>query len=151
MLKNVYKVTLAVLLLVTPSLVFAQYRSSGKWWRMSSVVKRLNLSDDEVQQLEEAFRQSKRKFIQLKSRLQIEQFELENLMDSKSLDDEAINKQYEKLEKARADLGMERFRFLLKVRKIVGYERFQELVSVKKNHSHKRGGHRDKNSLTQIE
>ena len=72
-------------------------------------------------------------------------------MDSKALNDDAIYKQYEKLEKARADLGMERFKFLLEVRKIVGYERFQELVSVKKNHSRKHGRHRDKNSLTNIE
>ena len=151
MLKNVFKVTLAVLLLVTPSPIFAQYRSSGKWWRMASVVKKLNLSDDEVQQLEKAFRESNLKLIQLKSRLEIEQFELENLMDSKSLNDDAINKQYEKLEKARADLGMERFRFLLKVRKIVGNERFQELVAVKKNHLRERRGHRDNNSLTRIE
>lgn len=150
MLKSTIRLALVVLLLVIPNLVFGQHMSSGKWWRMSSVVERLHLNDEEIQQLEDSFRQSKRKLIQLKSQLESEQFELENLMDSKSLHDDAIHKQYERLEKARAELEMERFRFLLKVRKIVGYERFQELVAVKKNRLRKRRLHRDRNSLTQI-
>lgn len=140
-----------VLLLVMPAQVFGQHMSSGKWWRIPDVAKSLKLSDKDVQQLEEAFRHSRRRLIQLKSQLEREQFELETLMDSKSLDDDAIHKQYERLEKARAELGMERFRFLLKVRKIVGYERFQELVSVKKNHLRQRRRHRDRNSSTKIE
>ena len=147
MLKNAIRITLVVLLLAMPAMAFGQDMPSGKWWRIPRVAKKLNLNDKEVQQLEDAYRDSRRKFIQLKSQVEKEQFELENLIDSKSLDDAAIQKQYERLETARTKLGEERFRFLIKIRKIVGYDRFQELVSAKKNHQTKRM-RRDSDRLT---
>ena len=146
MLKNTVRITLIVMLLAMPAMAFGQKMPSGKWWRISRVATRLNLSDNEIQQLEDAYRDSRRKFIHLKSQVETEQFELENLIDSQSLDDAAIQKQYERLEKARSKLGAERFKFLIKVRKIVGYDRFQELVSAKKNHHSKRI-RRDRNDL----
>ncbi|UCD31518.1 MAG: periplasmic heavy metal sensor [Desulfobacterales bacterium] len=151
MLRNTLWAALVVLLMVAPTLVYGQHMASGKWWRIPDVAKSLNLSDKEVQQLEEAFRHSRRRLIQLKGQVESEQFELENLMDSKSLDDDAVHKQYERLEKARSDLGTERFRFLLKVRKIVGYERFQGLVSLKKRHLRKQRRYRKQNGLTPME
>ena len=146
MLKNTVRITLIVMLLAMPAMAFGQKMPSGKWWRISRVATRLNLSDNEIQQLEDAYRDSRRKFIHLKSQVETEQFELENLIDSQSLDDAAIQKQYERLEKARSKLGAERFKFLIKIRKIVGYDRFQELVSAKKNHHSKRI-RRDRNDL----
>ena len=97
------------------------------------VAERLNLSPEEINQLDTAFIDSRKKMIELKGRMEIEQLELETLIENPALDEPAAMNQYQKLEKARMDLGMERFRFLISVRKIIGYEKFQELMEMKKN------------------
>jgi Spy/CpxP family protein refolding chaperone len=109
-----------------------QNMPSGKWWHIPRVVKRLNLSQAQIEQLDQAFRKSRLNLIQLKSDVEREQFELEILIENRTLDEGAALEQYKKLEQARVKLGVERFRFFLKIRKIVGYERFQELMAFKK-------------------
>lgn len=111
---------------------WAQGLPGGKWWRTPRAIQRLNLTDEEIAQLDEAFRDSRRKMIPLKAAVEAEQFELETLMEADTIDEKALTAQYHKLEMARVDLGTERFVFLVKVRKIVGRQRFEELVRFKK-------------------
>ena len=70
---------------------------------------------------------NRRKLIDLKSVVEKERFELENLLESETLDEAAVMNQYDRLEKARSKIAAERFRFLLEVRKVVGHERFQQI------------------------
>ncbi len=106
----------------------AQDAPSGRWWRSPRVIKALNLTDGEIQRLEKAYRQSRRALIQKKSRVEREQFELQNLMENRKLDEKAIRAQNRKLEKARSDLADEKVGFVIQVRKIIGRDRFQRLV-----------------------
>jgi len=99
----------------------------GKWWENPEMAKKLNLSDAEKATLKEAFNNSHRKLIKLKSNLEAERFELGNLLDKKTLDEAAVMQQFTKLEKARTELSRERFNFLVEVRKILGQERYQTL------------------------
>lgn len=118
--------------ILAPIMAFGQDMPSGKWWHMPRVVKRLNLADSQITQLDEAFYQSRLNLIRLKSDLEIEQFELETRLENEILDENTALEQYQRLEKARVKLGVERFRFLLKIREIVGFERFRELIAFKK-------------------
>ncbi len=121
-----------ILFILSPTITSGQEMPPGKWWWNQHMVKRLNLSDTEIQQLDEAFLDSRRNLIDLKRNVEREQFELEILIESKNLDENAAMEQYKRLEKAREELGVERFRFLVKIRKIVGYDSFQELMAMKK-------------------
>jgi Spy/CpxP family protein refolding chaperone len=118
--------------ILAPIAALGQDMPAGKWWHMPLVVKKLNLAEPQIAQLDEAFYKSRLNLIRLKSDLEREQFELETLIENKSLNENAALEQYKKLEQARVKLGIERFRFVLSIRKIVGYQRFQELMAFKR-------------------
>ncbi len=125
------KITLSVLLLVTlviaPALAMGQELPPGKWWRNPAVVKRLNLSEEQINQMDEQFNKSGGKLIGLKSAVQQEQFELGVLLESKTLDEDAIMKQLENLDKKKTALQEEFMRLVIETRKIIGYENFRTL------------------------
>lgn len=121
-------ITWTILLIAVSAM--AQDAPSGRWWRSPRVVKALNLTNGEVQRLESAYEQSRRKMINLKNRVEQEQFELENMMGKKKINESAIRNQNRKLEKARSDLADAKFDFVIEVRKIIGHSRFQKLVDM---------------------
>lgn len=104
-----------------------------KWWQHENLARRIGLTPVEVDQLDQAFLESRRKMIQLKNALESDQFELQTLVETPSLNEAALLSQYEKLESARRALGMERFRFFLSVRKIIGHEKFKTLLLLKRD------------------
>ena len=128
MLKRVCGMLTVLGLLLVYAPVGAQNAPSGRWWNSSRITKELNLTSGEKQRLEDAYRDSRRQLIKKKSRVEAEQFELENLMGQRKINEKAIRAQNRKLEKARSDLADEKFAFVIEVRKIIGHERFQRLV-----------------------
>jgi hypothetical protein len=99
----------------------------GKWWHNPIITRRVTLALQERKLLDEKFLETQRKLIALKNDVEREQFELENLIEKETLNEDAIMAQFRRLEKAREDLSSERFRFLLEVRKIMGLQRFQTI------------------------
>ena len=121
--------TLATLLLLAP-MAAAQTMPAGKWWKDPDIAKELQLTPGDVKQLDKLFVKSRRQMIELKNRVEKEQFEYQNLMESKTLDEAAVNRQLQKLEQARSELNEERSRFVVAVRKILGSDRFQRLQQI---------------------
>jgi peptidoglycan hydrolase CwlO-like protein len=130
MLKAMRGILITFTILVIAVSAVAQDAPSGRWWRSPRVVKALKLTGGEIQQLESAYGQSRRKMINLKNKVEREQFELENMMGKRKLKEAAIRKQNRKLEKARSDLADAKFAFVIEVRKIIGHARFQRLVDM---------------------
>ena len=124
--KKVWSV-LAVLLLFFPSGIFAQDMMDGKWWQSKRVAESLEITDAEKRQLNETYTASRRELITLKSNVEKERFELDNLLDRGDSKKETVLDQYNRLEAARSELSKERFNLLLDVREIVGIERYQQL------------------------
>lgn len=123
----------ACLLLLAPVLVpdaAAQSEPSGKWWYDPGIKAELELTDKEVQRLDHLFQDSRRRLIDLKSKVEKAQFEYQSLMEADPLDEKAVNRQFAELEEARSQLAAERSRFLVKVRKILGHNRFQRLKQI---------------------
>jgi len=127
MLRNVFMVILLVIFLIAPLIAAGQDVPSGKWWYNPKIQKNLNLSQKEVGKLDALFANSRRKLIKLKSEVEKEQFELDQLLSQKKENDKAVKKQFDKLEKARNNLANERLEFVIGVRNILGSERFQQL------------------------
>ena len=132
-----------VILLALPAATMGARMPYAKWWRLPSTAKDLNLNDQEKQDLDNLFIESRRALIDLKSVVEKERLELDRLMEQSTLDEGAVMERFQKLEKARAALSAERFRFLLEVRKILGPDRYQGLKVLfmedraKKRHSPK--------------
>jgi Spy/CpxP family protein refolding chaperone len=106
---------------------------AGKWWHMPGVAKKLELTDEHARQLDGLFVQNRMKLIDLKSALEKERFELQNLLDKDRLDEKVVLDQFARVQAARSKLDAERFYFLLEVRKILGLERFQHLEMLVKD------------------
>ena len=130
MLKTVFTCMLFLILAISPTISLAQDMPTGKWWRYPRMAEKLNLSDKEIRGLDEQFLETRRKLIGLKSRVERERFELENLLENETLNEAAVMDQFKRVEKERVNLATERFRFLIQVRKILGFERFLKLKTV---------------------
>ena len=129
MLRNVFSVILLVIFLFAPVIAAGKDVPAGKWWYSPKIQKNLNLSEEEIGKLDDEFAKSRRKLIKLKSEVENEQFELDQLLNKKKVNDAAVKKQFQKLEKARKELANERLQFVIGVRNILGAERFQQLKS----------------------
>lgn len=101
----------------------------GKWWNDSSISKKLNLTEKEIQKIDALYVESMRRSIDLRSAVAKERFELRNLLESKAGNEPAVIEQFKNMEKARSAIALERLRFLIKVRDILGIKRFRDLGS----------------------
>lgn len=102
----------------------------GRWWHSPMIAERLNLSENEVQRLENVFDDSRIRMIEYKNKVEAEQVRLQALLEKRNLDEKAIRIQNRKLEEARTALANERTAFVLEVRKIIGHQRFQQLIDM---------------------
>lgn len=116
------------ILISTVATVHAQDVPPGRWWHSSSVVQQLQLTNQEVQRLDQAFEASRIKMIKLKSQVEAEQYKLKSMIERGNADDAAVRAQNRKLEAARSALADERFIFFIHCRDIIGNERFQKLL-----------------------
>jgi Spy/CpxP family protein refolding chaperone len=117
------------LILLTASAVGAHV---GRWWNTPEVAEALKLSESEIHQLNQAYDGYSLRMIEIKSRVEAEQFKLQTVLEKEDLDDAAINAQYNRLEEARALLSKERFGFFVEARKIIGPQRFHQLMEIYK-------------------
>ncbi len=129
MLRNVFSVILLIIFLIAPVIAAGQDVPAGKWWYNPKIQNNLGLSKKEVGKLDKLFANSRRKLIKLKSEVENEQFELDQLLGQKKGNDTKVKKQFQKLEKARNKLANERLQFVIGVRNLLGSERFQQLKS----------------------
>jgi Spy/CpxP family protein refolding chaperone len=127
MLKKVWIGVLLIFMISLPGSAVGQDVPSGKWWYNKKVVQNLNLTQKEIRQLDQLYAKSHRKLIKLKNAVEREQFELDELLGKKTVDDAKVRKQFKRLESARTDLSNERLGFVIGVREIIGAERFQQL------------------------
>lgn len=127
MLRKIVYGMIVLIFFATPVLATAQEIMPGKWWHNPKISKELNLSQDEKERLEQGFRESRRNLIDLRSRVEREQFELDNLLEDGNMNEEAVKKQFKKLEQERAKLSEERFNFIMEIRNILGSDRFQKM------------------------
>ena len=129
MLRSVFSVILLIIFLIAPVIAAGQDVPTGKWWYNPKIQKNLNLSDNEVGKLDKLFANSRRKLIKFKSEVEHQQFELDQLLNQKTVNDAKVKKQFQKLEKARNKLANERLQFVIGVRNLLGPDRFQQLKS----------------------
>jgi Spy/CpxP family protein refolding chaperone len=129
MLRKVFSVILPVIFLVVPLIAVAQHAPRGKWWHNPQIQKNLDLNQNEIGKLDQLFANSRPNLIKLKTDVEREQFELDQLLSKKKVDDADVKKQFQKLEQARKNLSNARLDFVIGVRNILGADRFQQLKS----------------------
>ena len=152
MLRKSAWIGLLFFVVLLPSILLAQETMPGKWWHNKSIVHELELTDRERKILDEKYTVSRRKMIELKSKIERSRFELDLLLDMKEMDREKIMEHYDNLEQTRTELSKQRFHMLMDVRETIGAERYQELKAMHRDRDRKdsrrsskeRPSHRDK-------
>ena len=127
MTKRILIGILMIFMIGLPEFAGGQDIPAGKWWYNPKVVQNLNLTQNEIRQLDQLYVDSYRRLIELKNAVEREQFELDTLVSKKTVDDAKVREQFKRLESARTDLADERLRFVIGVREIIGANRFQQL------------------------
>ncbi len=122
----------------------ARHTPPGQWWHNPEVLKQINLTEQEVDKLDKAYLDNRRKLIDLKSQLEKERLELSSLLNNEETSEAEFMKQFGQMENSRTRLATERFRFAIEVMKIVGPERYRTLKTLydrshkARHHMHKR-------------
>ena len=116
----------AVILMASPSLA-GQISPRAKWWRAPQIVRQLNLNNHEIQQLDQLHFQMQQRVVRHRNEIEQAKLALDNLMNHRPLNEQAVRQQYDRLGRAQTAIAQEKSQFLVQVRKILGRDRFQQL------------------------
>jgi len=116
----------------------------GKFWKREKVREKLQLSDDEVRDLERIFASHQQTFIDLEADVKKKRADLDTLLSDDQTDDARVMTQVDLLERARANLGKARVMMLLELRKILTPAQREALAHLKEDHERDRPGAEDK-------
>jgi len=121
----------AVLLLLHASALFAQGPAEGKWWKRPRIARQLDLSADQVAQLEKIFARAKPKLIDLRADFEKKQFDYDQSMQSDDVDRKALETKIEAREQARAALQKELALMELDMKQVLNPEQREKLVGMR--------------------
>jgi Spy/CpxP family protein refolding chaperone len=101
----------------------------GKWWNNSELVKRLGLSDSQVQQIEAIFQRQRPQLIDLQAALQKQEVALEPLVEAEHPDEAQVTAQIDRIAQARANLEKSNAQMLLAIRRVLTLQQWKQLRS----------------------
>ncbi len=102
----------------------------GKWWKDSETIKKLNLSDTQVSQLDALVAGKHEKMMTLGQAAEAESTKLHGLLNTDALDEGLINAQMEKVLAARGNLEREFTGILLGTRKVLTLDQWRQLEAL---------------------
>ncbi len=120
----------AILFLDAPG-VMAQGTAEGKWWKRPRVARQLDLSADQVAQLEKIFARSKPKLIDLRADFEKKQFDYDQSMQNDDVERAELEAKIEAREQARAALQKELALMELDMKKVLSPEQREKLVEMR--------------------
>src|SRR5207302_8051566 len=101
--------------------------SPEKWWKDSDVVKQINLTDPQAQQIEQGFYDRRLRIIDLLGESEKQEVKLQQLMAAEQPDEAQINSQVEQVVTAPAALAKEHAAMMLNVRRVLSPGQLKKL------------------------
>ena len=124
----------AALLLLTASAVRAQAPAvEGKWWKRPRIAAELQLSAEQVDQLEKIFARVKPKLIDLRADLQKKQFAYDQAMSAEKSDRKEVEALIEAREQARSALQKELALMELDMKQVLRPDQREKLARMREN------------------
>jgi periplasmic protein CpxP/Spy len=103
----------------------------GKWWQNPDVVSKLQLSDSQVSQLNQAFYNHKMKLIDYGADMEKQDLKLQNLLDADQPDENQVSAQVDQVLAARGKLEREFTMMNLNLRKQLSLEQWRQLKAIR--------------------
>jgi len=117
-------------------------RRPMKWWKDSSIVKQIGLSDAQVKQIEDTFHSHRLKLIDITAEVERQEAALEPLIESDNPDEKQVVAQIDKIAAARAQLEKENALMSLAIRRVLTPDQWKTLRSLDVGLGVPRGGKR---------
>jgi Spy/CpxP family protein refolding chaperone len=99
----------------------------GKWWKNSELVKKLGLSESQVQQIEKIFQDHRMQLIDLRAALEKQEAVMQPLVDAERPDEAKVTAQIDKVAQARANLEKSNAQMLLAIRRVLTVDQWKQL------------------------
>ena len=103
------------------------HHAMGDWWKNSEIASKLQLSDQQVQQLQNTFYQHRLKLIDLRANIEKQDLALQQLLDAPNPNDSAILAQVDQRSAARNQLDREFTQMTLDFRKVLTPDQWKQL------------------------
>ncbi len=122
---------LAPAVLLASTLTASPQPELGKWWKNSELVKKLQLSEIQVEQIERTFLSFRPTLANLNSELKSREAELRNLMKADPVDDARVLTQNDLIAQSRAALEKANSAMMLAIRKELSREQWDKLQEIR--------------------
>lgn len=103
----------------------------GKWWQNSETVKKLQLNDSQIAQLDQIFLDHRLKLIDYGAEMEKQDLKLQTLLDADVPDEGQINTQVDQVLDARGKLEREATTMNLDLRKVLSLAQWRQLKSIR--------------------
>src|SRR5437870_2376950 len=103
----------------------------GKWWQNSDIAKKLQLSDDQIGQLDQTFYDHKVKLIDYGAEMEKQDLKLQTLLDADVPNEGQVEAQVDQVLAARGKLEREFTLMNLDLRKVLALDQWRQLKSVR--------------------
>lgn len=103
----------------------------GKWWQNSDIAKKLQLSDDQIGQLDQTFYDHKLKLIDYGAEMEKQDLKLQPLLDADVPNEGQVEAQVDQVLAARGKLEREFTLMNLDLRKVLSLDQWRQLKSIR--------------------
>jgi hypothetical protein len=107
-----------------------EFGPGGAWWKNSDIVRKLNLSDEQVKKISQTFLDHKLKLIDLQADLDKQELRLQPLLDIDQPDDSKVGAQIDLITTARGRLEKENAIMMLDIRRWLSVDQWKKLKSL---------------------
>jgi Spy/CpxP family protein refolding chaperone len=103
------------------------HRGPGKWWKDSELMRKIGVSDEQVQEIDKIFQDHRLQLIDLHAALEKQEAILEPLIEAGQPDESQVVAQIDNVAQARANLEKSNTRMLLAIRRVLTVEQWKKL------------------------
>jgi Spy/CpxP family protein refolding chaperone len=102
----------------------------GKWWKNSEIVRELQLTEAQSNQVEQTFLEHRLKLIDLRAELEKQEARLQPLIEADQPDEAKINTQIDQVLAARGRLEKANAMMMLAIRRVLTVEQWKKLQAI---------------------
>jgi TonB family protein len=106
-------------------------RELGKWWKNSDIVRRLQITEPQVKQIEQIFLDHRLKLVDLRAAQERLEIQLKPLLEVDQPDEAKVLAQTERIAAARGELQKQNTRMMLAIRRILSAEQWKKLETIR--------------------
>ena len=102
----------------------------GKWWKNSEIVRELQLSEAQTNQIEQTFLEQRLKLIDLRAELEKQEARLQPLIEADQPDESKVSAQIDQVLAARGHLEKANALMMLSIRRVLSVEQWKKLQAI---------------------